>query len=318
MPKIRQVHRIIHLFLSGVSGSCTTLFAYPWQGYHRAQVGKSGPRIPFTQPSFEGIACRPSPTMRKNSVVTTSLVYTTSRRFLVYRRGKRAYSHQRPGCSGCFVGRCSAEERFLGRLRGWHRGGRDPRLWGDSGQRVVSSRPDSGMSKPVGGHSARLTAAASGGAASISSLVSGQAARGWGCTGPGFSPPAILPSLTGPVNDTFLVSPEGVPVKWSFFVSPEGDPEKESRWDRWRAGEERPDPEKESRRDLRIESCGCWVGPVYISAEIQRGPGQISVLNCDWLSAWDAADAASAGRSGDASPGHASLTRVTRLFQAGF
>ena len=29
-------------------------------------------------------------------------------------------------------------------------------------------------------------------------------------------------------------------------------------------------------------------------------------------------DAVSAGRSGDASSGHASLTRVTRLFQAGF
>ena len=72
------------------------------------------------------------------------------------------------------------------------------------------------MSKTVGGRSARLTAAASCGAASISSLVSGQAARGWGCTRPGLSPPAILFSLFGSVNDTFL------------FRCPAGDPEKES------------------------------------------------------------------------------------------
>ena len=85
------------------------------------------------------------------------------------------------------------------------------------------------MSKTVGGRSARLTAAALGGAASISSLVSGQAACGWGCTGPGLSPPAILPSLTESVNDTFFVSPEGMPVKDTFLVSPAGDPEKESR-----------------------------------------------------------------------------------------
>ena len=99
------------------------------------------------------------------------------------------------------------------------------------------------MSKTVGGHSARLTAADSGGAASIFSLVSGQAVRGWGCTGPGLIPPVILNSPFGSVNDTFL------------FGCPAGDPEKESRWDRWRAGEERPDPEKESRRDLMVESC---------------------------------------------------------------
>ena len=73
------------------------------------------------------------------------------------------------------------------------------------------------MSKTVGGRSARLNAAASGGTASMSSLVSGQAARGWGCTGPGLGPPAILPSLIGSVNDMFL------------FECPAGDPEKEFR-----------------------------------------------------------------------------------------
>ena len=227
---------------------CERVAALPYsrilgQGYHRAQVGKSGPGIPFTQPSLEGIAGRPSPTMRREGIASSQLLlFISSHDDFLFINGEACYSHQLPGGDGRFLGRYRAEERFLGRLCGRRLGGRDPRLWGGSGQRVVSSRPDSGMSKTVGGRSARLTAAASGGAASISSLVSGQAARGWGCTRPGLSPPAILPSLAGSVNDTFLVNPEG-------------DPEKESRWDRWRAGEERPDPEKESRRDLRAESC---------------------------------------------------------------
>ena len=123
------------------------------------------------------------------------------------------------------MGRYNAEERFLGRLREWRLGERDPRLWDGSGQRVVFSHPASGMSKTVGGRSARLTAAASGGAASSSSLVSGQAARRWGSTRPGLNPPAILSSLFGSVIDTFLLGCPG------------------------------GDPENESRRDLRAESC---------------------------------------------------------------
>ena len=62
-------------------------------------------------------------------------------------------------------------------------------------------------------------------------------------TRPGLSPPAILSSLFGSLNNNFL------------FSCPGGDPEKESRWDRWdrwKAGEERPDREKESRRDLLV------------------------------------------------------------------
>ena len=131
------------------------------------------------------------------------LVYTRSRRFLACTRsqydslfipGEVCYSHQCPGCGVCFLDRYTAEEQFLGCLREWRLGDRDPRLWDGFGQRVVPSRPVSGMSKTVGGRSVRLTAAASGGAVSISSLVSGQAASGWGCTGPGVSPPAILSS----------------------------------------------------------------------------------------------------------------------------
>ena len=131
--------------------------------------------------------------------------------------GESSYSHQWPGCGERFLGRFNADERFLGHLREWRLGERDPRLWEGSGLRVDSSHPVSGMSTTVGGRSARLMAAASGGAASISSCVSGQAARGWGSTRPGLKPPAILSSLCGSVNDFF-------PLK-----CPTGNPEKESR-----------------------------------------------------------------------------------------
>ena len=131
--------------------------------------------------------------------------------------GEVRYSHQWPGCGGRFLDRYNAEERFRGYLHEWRLGEHDPRLWDDSGRRVVSSRPVSGMSTTMGGRSARLTAAASGGAASSSILVSGQAARRWGSTRPGLNPPAILSSLFGSVNDMFLLR------------CPTGDPEKESR-----------------------------------------------------------------------------------------
>ena len=154
------------------------------------------------------------------------LVYTRSSTSFVYTRassdsllipGEANYSHQWPGCGGRFLGRYNADERFLGRLREWRLGERDPRLWDGTGQRVVSSRPVSGMSKTVGGRSARLMAAASGRAASNSSRVSGQAAHGWGSTRPDLKPPRILSSLFGSVNDIFLLR------------CPTGDPEKESR-----------------------------------------------------------------------------------------
>ena len=131
--------------------------------------------------------------------------------------GEASYSHQWLGRGGRFLGRYNADERFLGRLQEWRLGERDPRLWDGSGRRVVSSRLVSIMSKTVGGRSARLMAAASGGAASISSRVSGQAARGWGSTRPGLKPPVILSSLFGSVNDIF-------PLR-----CPTGNPEKESR-----------------------------------------------------------------------------------------
>ena len=149
--------------------------------------------------------------------VTTFLAYTRSKDGFLLIPGEVRYSHQWPGCGGCLLGRYSAEERFLGRLREWRLDERDPRLWDGSGQRVVSSCPASGMFKTVGGCSARLTAAASGGAASSSILLSGQAASGWASTRPGLNPSAILSSLFGSVNDTFLL------------CCPGGDPEKESR-----------------------------------------------------------------------------------------
>ena len=78
------------------------------------------------------------------------------------------------------MGLNTPEERFLGRLREWRLGERDPRLWDDSGQRVSSNCPGSGMSTTVGGRSARRRAAASGRAASMASRVSGRAAHGGG------------------------------------------------------------------------------------------------------------------------------------------
>ena len=137
------------------------------------------------------------------------LVYTRSFIGSLFITGEASYSHQWPGCGERFLGQYNADERFLGRLREWRLGERDPRLWEGSGRRVVSSRPVSGMSTTVGGRSARLIAAASGGAASISSCVSGQTARGWGSTRPGLKPPVILSSLCGSVNDFFpLKCPE--------------------------------------------------------------------------------------------------------------
>ena len=145
------------------------------------------------------------------------LVYTRSSSDSLFIPGEASYSHQWPGCGERFLGQYNADKRFLGRLCEWLLGERDPRLGEGSGRRVVSSRPVPGISTTVGGRSARLMAAAPGGAASISSCASGQAARGWGSTRPGLKPPAILSSLCGSVNDLF-------PLK-----CPTGDPEKESR-----------------------------------------------------------------------------------------
>ena len=86
--------------------------------------------------------------------------------------GEASYSHQWPLCGERFLGLNTPEERFLGRLREWRLGERDPRLWDDSGQRVSSNCPGSGMSTTVGGRSARCRAA------SMASHVSGRAAAG--------------------------------------------------------------------------------------------------------------------------------------------
>ena len=55
-----------------------------------------------------------------------------------------------------------------------------------------------------------------------------------------------------------------------------------------------------------------------MGGQIQGGPGDKRVLIYDWLLGWEAVDAEGAGRSGDASVGHASLTWVTGWFQADF
>ena len=99
--------------------------------------------------------------------VTTSLVYPSVTTSLVYISGV-GWSHQRPAGAERFLGRYSAEERFLGRLWRWRLGDLDPRLRGDSERRAGSSHSESGISNTTGSRSAWLTAAASGRAASIS------------------------------------------------------------------------------------------------------------------------------------------------------
>ena len=92
---------------------------------------------------------------------------------------------------------------------------------------VPSVHPGSGMSTTVGGRSHLSKVAASGRTASMVSRVSGRAARGSGYTIPGLCRPASLASLKGSVINCL-----------------EGDPEKGLVGVCWRAGEERPNPEK--------------------------------------------------------------------------
>ena len=222
-------------------------------------------------------------------------LYQSSNDFL-FIPGEASYSHQWPGCGGRFLGRNNADERFLGRLREWRLGERDPRLWDGSGRRVVSSRPVSGMSKTVGGRSAQLMAAALGGAAFKSSRVSGPAVCGWGSTRPGLKPPAILSSLRGSVNDLFPLKSQRAIQRRSLDGIAEEQVRRGHIW----------------RRSLdEINWCnpaGCLARPVYIHPRIQGGPGQIGVLNSDWSRIGDAVDAVGARRSGDAPLGYSSLT----------
>ena len=232
---------------------------------------------------------------------TSSCLYKVIQRFLVHTR-EASYSHQWLGCGERFLGWYNADEWFLGRLHEWRLGESDPRLWEGSGRRVDSSRPVSGMSTTMGGRSAWLMAAASGGAASISSCISGQAARGWGSTRPGLKPPAILTSLCGSVNDFFPLKSQRVIQRRSLDEIAE---------EQVRRGQIRRSLDK----IVWCNPAGCLAGPVYIHPGIQDGPGQIGILHSDWSRIWDAVDAVGARRSGDAPLGYSSLTRC---FQAGF
>ena len=73
------------------------------------------------------------------------------------------------------------------------------------------------------------------------------------------------------------------------------------------------------RRSLDEFCCGnpagCWVESVYIHPGFLGGPGQISILNCDWSTIWDAVDAAGIRRSENAPLGYSCLTC---WFQADF
>ena len=155
-------------------------------------------------------------------VIQSSCLYQSS----VFIPGE-AYSHQWPRCGERFLGRYTPVERFRGRLREWRLGELNPRCCEGPGKRFLSVRPGSGMSTTVGGRSPRFKAAVSGRAASMASLVSGRTARGSGYTIPGLCLPASLASLKGSVIKCL-----------------EGDPEKGLVGGCWRAGEERPNPEK--------------------------------------------------------------------------
>ena len=99
-----------------------------------------------------------------------SFVYTRSLAIPCLYQGEASYSHQWPRCGERFFGLYTPEERFLGRLRVWRLGERDPCLSDDSGQRVSSNCPGSEVSTMVGGHSTLCRAAASGRAASYFQL----------------------------------------------------------------------------------------------------------------------------------------------------
>ena len=75
--------------------------------------------------------------------------------------------------------------------------------------------------------------------------------------------------------------------------------------------------ERERERGTKRER-ETYITISIIGGQIQGGPGQIGIPNYDWLLAWEAVTDESAGSSGDASLGHASLTWVARRFQAGF
>ena len=150
---------------------------------------RSSTILVYTRASTSAGHTRSSTSSSREVVINIPLFIPGHGRFLVYTRSlaipclyqvEASYSHQWPRCGERFLGLNTPEEQFLGHLRVWRLGERNPRLWDDSRQRVSSNCPGSGMSTTVGGRSARRRAAASGRAASMASRVSGQAARGSG------------------------------------------------------------------------------------------------------------------------------------------
>ena len=127
VPMIWQVQVRIHLFLSGVRGSCTTLFSYPWARIPQSTSGEEWAGDSFHTAKSWGDSRSSSPTVRGEGIASSQLLlFISSHDDFLFINGEACYSHQRPGCEGRFLGRYSAEERFLGRLCGRHLGGRDP------------------------------------------------------------------------------------------------------------------------------------------------------------------------------------------------
>ena len=164
---------------------------HKWYGLYQGSYGVPGHQQSLFIPGASTSAghTRSSTSSSREVVINIPLFIPGHWQFLVYTRslaipclyqGEASYSHQWLRCGERFFGLNTPEERFLGRLRVWRLGERDPCLWDDSGQRVSSNCPGSGMSTTVGGRSARRRAAASGRAASMASRASGRADRGSG------------------------------------------------------------------------------------------------------------------------------------------
>ena len=141
--------------VAGFPGSWTTFFYHPWDRGRLPQStsGAGRPGIPFVWVNFQwNSRASFADYTGERKVVMTSSVYFFITTFLVNTRGC-VVSHtsvlRRQGAS--FLGRYSAEERFLGRLWWWRLGGLDPCLWGDSGRWAGSHRSDSGISNTTGG-----------------------------------------------------------------------------------------------------------------------------------------------------------------------
>ena len=99
-PVIRQVHgnSTFQGMTAGFAGEQAVFFYFSRDmGSKKHKWGRVGRGFLSHGPSFEGIAVRPSPTMRREGIASSQLLLFIfpSRRFL-FIKGEAHYSHQRP------------------------------------------------------------------------------------------------------------------------------------------------------------------------------------------------------------------------------